>query len=246
MASPVTVQQMLDDMYLLGDYLVSDGDYSGDSPRAPASGTLIRWLDKANKRTWNWYTDTDEDYALTRTILTTVQGSGTYALPADFFKLRAVEMAPAVDSVGWVPLRRATVDDNRWATDGTPSQAGNSWGYPECYRTFGDGAGDNTLELLPYPSSPLSIRVSYAPVCQTLSSSLQSIDSVNGYDEVVVLRALVYSRAREALPSMDFKEMLAEAEAEMKLSIRKRDRASPRRLRPRLATMGNWRRGPYR
>lgn len=246
MGQPVTVGSMVTKVQLLGDYLVVDGDYSGDAPRAPATGTIIGWIDWANKRVWNELTDTDEDYALSRYILTTVQGSGTYALPDDYLKVRAVEMSPANESTGWVPLRRATVDDDRWSTDGTMSNPG-MWGYPAAYRTFGDGTGNRVVELLPYPSSPLSVRVSYVPVAPTLSSSLQTVDAINGYDEVVVLRALIYSRAREGQDSSDFQLMLRDAWDQMVGSVKRSDRAAPRRMRDRRdGGYGNWRRGPYR
>lgn len=242
MAYLVTVGQMVNNVQLLGDYLVVDGNTSTDAPRAPATGTLIGWLNWSYANLWRWLTDTDEDYALTRYYLSTVQGSGTYALPGNFYKLRAVEVSPTNESVGWVPLRRASVDDNRWATDGQPAGTGNSWGYPEAYREFGDGYGDETLELLPYPSSPISVRVSYVPVPQVLSSSLQTVDAINGYDQLIVLGALIYSRAREAIPGTDFKVQYEELKAEIAQSMRKKDRYAPRRLRSRNSLVNTWRR----
>lgn len=247
MSQLVTVASLMGKFRLLGDYLMLDADYNGDATRAPADSTVIGWLDWANKRLWNTLTDTDEDYALTRTVLSASPLSGSYGLPSDFYKLRCVEVSNQGNgfSTGWTPLRRATPDDDRWSQGTSPGPVPGT-GYPIAYRCFGDGAGNDVLELLPVPTSGLSVRVSYTPVAPTLTASTQSIDARNGYDECVVLRALLYSRAREGQPSTDFQEMLNDAWREMAQSVKLRDRASPHRLRPHGSVRRNWARGGYR
>ena len=228
MARSFTVDQLVSRVRLLNDYLVADQDYSGDAPRAPSSGTLIGWLDAGNAYAWNIYAHADEGWYTTRHTFSTVAGSGTYDLPDDFLIARAVEGAMDDAATGWVPLRRATVDD-----DSSTSSTGGSTDF--AYRWLG-----SQVELIPSPGQVTQIRLTYTPHAQVLSSSLQTVDGVDGYEQVVVLKACILARIREGQGYADLEAQLNEHLEQMNRNVKRRDRGTPYHARPRSGWFGRW------
>lgn len=225
----------------IGEYEDLDGDYSGDAPSAPSTGTVLTFMDVSFRRAWEDWSEADEGWNLTRFTASLVVGSGTYSLPSDFHRLRALEvMATTQGSVpGWQRLARANANDDLWVGNG----AGGLGAYPEAYRLVGTDA----YEVLPTPGVGGTIRISYTPTAARISSSLQTCPGTDGFDEVVVYRALVMSRQREDKDTSEFRAAAAEVEARFRESIRRRDRASPMRMRPRGSQSTSWRvrRRPY-
>ena len=211
----------------IGEYEDLDADYSSDAPSAPSTGTVLTYMDLSFRRAWEDWSEADEGWNLVRSTSSLAVGAGTYALPADFHRLRAVEvMSTTQGSVpGWQRLARANADDDLWVGNGTAGLGA----YPEAYRLVGTG----TLELLPTPGVGGTLRVSYTPTAARISSSLQTCPGTDGFDEVVVYRALVMARQREEKDPSEFRASAAEVEARFRGSILRRDRSAPMRMRPR-------------
>jgi hypothetical protein len=216
----------------IGEYEDLDGDYSSDAPSAPSTGTVLTYMDLSHRRAWEDWSEADEGWNLVRATSSLVVGSGSYALPSDFHRLRAVEvMATAQGSVpGWQRLARANADDDLWVGNGTSGFGA----YPEAYRLV----GTDTVEILPTPGVGGTLRFSYTPVAARISSSLQTCPGTDGFDEVVVYRALVMARQREDKDPSEFRASAIEVEARFRESIRRRDRSSPMRMRPRGSGAG--------
>ena len=224
MARSFGVQALVDRVRVIGDYVELTGS-DGYASSYMTDPIVIEALSVANAEVHEFYADSDEDYRTTRQTYSLVSGS-TYDLPSDLMKIRLVEVRPGGGSTGWVPLRRASADDNLTADDMTVE--------PESYRLLGDD-----IELLPTPTAG-TMRITYVPCAPVLSSSLQSVDGVNGYDQVLVLRAVRYLRMREGLATTELDALIADGEARMRTSVRRRDRGTPRKLRDPRASSYGW------
>ena len=238
MGRTFTVGELIDRVRSLGDYLSLDGDYSGDAPSAPSSGSIIRFMDVAHRRAWEDWSRADEGWNVVRITGSTVVGQSEYPLPDDFHRLRAIQVQDGIFAVpGWRTLQRANLNDDTWIGDGVTGLGA----YPVAYRLLPD-----TYELLPTVGVTTPIRISYTPVAARLSSSLQTVPGTDGFDEVVVYRTLVMTREREEKDTSEFRLMAQEVEARFMEDVRRRDRANPMRMRPRGSDTGRIsRRRPY-
>ena len=186
-----------------------------------SSGTLMEFLDIGNTETWQIYAESDEGFNNIRFNITGSSATGLYDLPADFFVLRACEVTQPTATGGWIPLRTATADDN--AVSSTSVN-----GLPYAYRLLG-----NQLELLPNQSAGSNVRITYVPCAPQLSSSLQQIDGVNGFEQAAVLRGCIYGRIREEKDYSELQSQLAQIESRMIRSVKRRDRGTPHHTRDR-------------
>lgn len=228
MARTFTVAELLNEVRLLGDYKNLTDSYS-DADSYMSSGTLMTFLDKANVYAWNVYAQADENWNVARYTFPTVNGTAEYALPSDLFILRSAEASVDQAATGWVPLTRATVDDDRYIGSTTPV------GGPTSYRLL-----SGTIELLPTPGDVRNVRLTYTPTAQVISSSLQTIDGVNGFEQVVVLKATILARIREEKPYVDLQNELGEHLVQMKEIVRRRDRGTPAHTRDRRDSWTRW------
>lgn len=214
-----TVGELVTRLRRLGDYqnLVSEqqGSYTDDYMSDPI---IIEMIDVAYARAYEELSDADEDWKATRYTLSLAAGSGSYDLPDDVYKLRSVEVSQNSSLTGWVPLPRATVDDD---------VGQNSANMPRAYRLL-----DDQIELLPTTaSSTAQVRLTYVPEPTHLTGSGDIVDSECGLDQLTVLGALRLARIREEKPIGDIQLLYGEQLDRSFRSLRRRDRATPRRLR---------------
>src|SRR5574337_1059 len=214
MARSFTVSELETRVRLLGDWQNLESDYS-DAGSYMSSGTLYRFMDAANSWAWNVYAHADEGWNAKRYTFTSVAQSASYALPSDFYVARGVEQAIDNSSApaGWLPLRRADADDD--SDVGLTAAQGST----VAYRYIGDW-----IELVPPPGDARQFRITYVPTAQVISSSLQTVDGVDGYEQVVVLKTVVLGKIREEKPYADVQAELNEHVAQMERNVKRRDR----------------------
>ncbi len=206
MANTFYVSDLVERVALLGDYLLlSDDDYM-------SAGTILTFMDEANARAWEEWSDTDEGWNLTRATASLVVGQSEYDLPVTCHKLRAIEVSQAQ---GWRRLVRASAYDDAYTGPGAPAS----------YRTL-----VSTIELLPTPNEAGTLRFTFCPSAPALVAQDQEISGDDGYDQYVVLRTLLMCRLREEKPTGDIERMLGDVMARFVKSISMRDRATPRAL----------------
>lgn len=111
------------------------------------------WANQADKDLHDILTSSNEDYNLESTTLTT-DGTDSVALPAAFYKLRAVDLL--VNGNEWITLQPFNLSDRNRRS--YPSQARYGVDSDIRYRLR-----NNSLWLSPTPASGLSIRVWYVP-----------------------------------------------------------------------------------
>ncbi len=232
MAAPaVSGSVLVNRVRVLGEYLETTGS-NGYADSYITDDIVLEELSNANAEVHRLYAESDNDFRLTRCELSLVSGSDPYDLPSDLSHLRAVQVRPQGSSTGWVPLRRADIDDDLDA-DSSSTEA-------EAYRVIG-----SQIELLPPPTAG-TMRLSYVPCPERLTSLTGTIYAVDGYENLLVLRAVRLLKMREGYATVEWDMRIAEGEAAMKAAVRRRDRAVPRKLRdprggPRTRRLG-WRR----
>lgn len=142
-----------------------------------------------------------------------IDGSAAIALPADFYKLRKVEIA-----VGTGEWRKLYPHDLDAAHRRTSTTSGKGYRYRV-------QAGN--LVLTPDPGATTeTVRIYYIPFATRLSADTDAVDGFNQYEELIIQLALKRCKAREELPTEDI-----EREIE-RLSMRIRQSADGRDAEP--------------
>lgn len=116
--------------------------------------------------------------------VTTVAGTASYALPADFCAVISVDIfvVPGATDVGSA-VRSATrfQEEQRnmfrfWPTGG----------WTQISPIFYDLQGPN-ITFIPLPQAAHSVNINYVPIAAALVDGGDAIDSINGWDEWIVL-----------------------------------------------------------
>ena len=247
-----TVADLMDRVRRLGDYQSTVGQQAGISVGAGTGTqgqqlgsytdgnfyisdvTLLQFLDFSYNEAYEHLSDADEDWQAERWYPALTGSVSIYQLPADHYKLRCVEVQDPIPNAGWRVLPHATADDDLMFSNGDSVIA---------YRLL-----DNNIELVPTPAAWAaqsgSLRVTYVPEAPTLSSSLQVVDTDAGLGDLAVFKATMLCRIREDRPYADIQLMWQGRLDRSVNSLKRRDRASPRRLRdPRNSSSPGF---PYR
>lgn len=129
-------------------------------------------------------------YTTSGTIDPTTQAS-LYPLPNDFYALLRVEVAlnPS-DPNSWVTLRQFMFIQ------------GNLWNFPNVYTFYGITnlryrLNGNNLMIVPIPSGGQTIRIWYVPRPNQLFLDTQLVDGVSGWEEYVVVDAVIKALAKQ-------------------------------------------------
>jgi hypothetical protein len=188
MARTVTVAQMLSD-------LEERCDIQNDLQFTQAE--KIRLLSQAHTSLWDrLVTASPPDYFLNDTTFATTAGTVAYALPADFYKLRRVQVT---ESAG---RRRSLI----------PMQP------------------DDRVMLLP-PEAGTSVVLEYIPTAPVLASTSDSIDGINGWEEMVVLTAAIKVFRKKGLDVSPLAAELQDARQRVDEMAYRDEGAPPRILR---------------
>lgn len=121
-----------------------------------------------------------EDYYTTSTTFTLSAGSNTYALPSDFYKLRGLDYASS--GTNYIPVYKYNFSDRNRRNRSVNRLIGRQFDIR--YRILG-----NTLTMTPEDGAAGNYRLWYTPRITRLSSDSDTLDSVNGWHEYVVVDA---------------------------------------------------------
>jgi hypothetical protein len=180
----ITLAQFITRARQLGDYAEDDGVFT-DAVMTPwvneALGDYCAILDKHHA-----------GYRDKSGTVSTIANTATVALPADFLKLRAIDLSYGGK---WGDLDRWTPETARSFT---------STGTPVAYLRVGAN-----LELFPTPDAVYSIRLRYVPTPTVLTSGSDSIDVPAGWEGFIVQSILLNCDIREERPLGDRKDSIA-------------------------------------
>lgn len=140
-------------------------------------------------------------------------GTATYALPADFYELRAVDIRLNSGS-DWIDVARFNFNERNkvagfggWANIGTNIR----------YRIVG-----NNIQFSPIPDQAAEYRIWYVPVYTKLVAVDDELDELNGYSEYIIVDSAIKMLQKE---ESDVTVLLAQKQV---LAQRIRDKAAQR------------------
>lgn len=142
------------------------------------NGSVAEWVDEVRGTTWNG------SYTRSSYSFTSVGQQRLYALPQDFLSLISVDISIAGGSP--VITARAYQEEQRNAFLSFPLLGGWGLNQPIWYQVQGPN-----ISFIPTPQGPYTIILNYTPTAPVLAASDDSIDSVNGWEEFIVLDAAI-------------------------------------------------------
>lgn len=217
-----TLTQLRDQVRKLGDY--------ENAPRI-TDVFVDDCLRKALAELYDLVTGAFEGEYTTVASLVTVAGEQTVELPDDFYELRALDRDYGDDR--FAPLRRVTILE----TYRYPGR-----GAPYCYmlhRASAETDSVGTARLFPVPDGVYTLRIVYDPLPPVLEDDDDSFDFRNGWEELLVHRALVRIDEREERPTGERLALIGKLEERVKKSAERRNSAEPEYLEPRRG-LGAW------
>lgn len=147
----------------------------------------------------------DNDYFITEYTFSTVSGTDSYALPADFYKLRAVDSRVGADQ--WFTLQPFNFNERNSKNELLSYLAyGNNFRY----RIMG-----SDLVFSPVPQGVYNIKLWYIPVATKLSSDSDTLNDLNQFSEYVIVDAAIKMANKEEADV----SVLAAQKAELKRRI---------------------------
>ena len=133
-----------------------------------------------------------EDYFIAEPLLMTTDGStNRYNLPKDFYKLAGVDCGLSNSDNAWVTLKRFEFSArNRYVFPNINSTYFGVFNLQ--YKLVG-----NKLMFIPTPSAGQFIRLWYVPRLPTLLLDTDSLDTVSGWSEYIVVDAAIKALQKE-------------------------------------------------
>jgi hypothetical protein len=161
-----------------------------------------------------------EDYFTTSSTLTTVSGTESYTVPADFYKLVGIDFQ--IDSTRWRALEPFVVRERNvyrnLPTIGFP-------GYELKYWLRG-----SNLNLLPVPTAAWTLKLWYVPRRAAMSADSDTFDGVSGWEEYIVVDAAIKALTAEEGDTSALEREKAQLLERTQKAASNRDAGSPARV----------------
>lgn len=183
---------------------------------------FLEVLNTAVAEVWQLLADSWGDYFLYEDASTsTVAGTDTYAVPANFWRLRLLEVSRsevAAADQRYVPLVRAGMEKlNRLR---------RLSGDPFAYQLRGvlvTGVPTPKLVLGPIPNVVRKIRITYIPTAPTFTAGADVFDGIVGYEKLVLELCLYDAYKRSKMPVTECLQEIARLTENLKASAPNRD-----------------------
>jgi hypothetical protein len=161
----------------------------------------------------------DQRFLSTSTI-STVSGTTTYSLPADFDHLISIDML-ANGVLSW--LTSFEMPDR----PGLASASASGTGIPTTYRLRG-----SNIEVLPTPASVYTITLWYVPNTAQFTADNNTFDTIVRLDDYVISYASLQVAVRDKNWPLvgECRTAMAELDPELEAIARSRDKNSPSRI----------------
>lgn len=168
-------------------------------------------IEEAYATMYNKLVNTNENYFITSTTLTLVNNTHTYALPADFYKLKGVDLDRngVLYQLSLVPWEHR----NKYQAISTTYTS-----LPTEYMFY-----NNSLRFVPVPNGGYTVTVYYVPAPPKYVSDATTIDGVAGFDKYIVNYCAACIRDKEEKDSSVFMNKAMIALQDMANSISPRD-----------------------
>lgn len=152
-------------------------------------------IDSINQATANWYdrvrlTTWGGSTYYQSVSLQTTSGVSSYALPLNWLSIDSVDVFLTPGASNQVISARPYQKESR----NIFRQYGLTWAYayPIWYRVEGQN-----LTFIPVPTGQYNVTLNYIPTAPVLVSATDTLDSINGWDEAIVLQAAIRCATKE-------------------------------------------------
>lgn len=142
------------------------------------NGSIADWVDEVRATTWNG------SYMRSPHLITTAKDVQLYPLPQDFLSLISVDVT--ITAGGPVIAARSYQEEERNAFRNMPINFGWSSGAAIYYQIQ-----QTDISFIPIPSGTYAVTVNYVPTAPILADAEDKIDSINGWEEFIVLDAAI-------------------------------------------------------
>ncbi len=159
--------------------------------------------------------DSNEGFFDTDATTVTVAAQAYVDLPADFWRLRAVDV---LVSGRYRELVQVGIDDR--------NKYQSTTGCPEAYRTAAGGARGR-LVLYPPPAAVETLRITYTPTVTPLEADDDEIEAYNDWSDYVVAGTLLRLYQREERPLGEIQQELGRITARIIKATGQRRAAEP-------------------
>lgn len=195
------------------DRVRKEGDYENSTVLTDA--VMLPWLSAAHGEYCDLLDEEWAGYRDTTATLTATAGSATLALPNDFLKARALHLLHgnlyrALDP--FEPTHQVLgYDDAR--------------GVPVGYLHVGA-----SVELYPTPDAAYTLRLRYVPAAPALTSTSDTIDVPNGWEDFHVAKVLMKAAKRDERPLSEDLAIVDRVRARVRQAASQRNVTGPRYL----------------
>lgn len=146
------------------------------------------------------------EYYATDATLSIVAGTSVYSLASDFYQLLSIRLEWASDDMEELHTMGVRERTEYETLTGT-------WGRhtAKAYRLKGtQTASARSVEILPAPTSAVTARYRYIPLFAELANDSATFDSVNGWEDLVALKAAIKYRTIAEKPIGNLQQLYAE------------------------------------
>lgn len=215
----ITVQTIVDSAINLADMKYSKFIDTADT----AGSELMDYANMAYKDLYQQVTLSREPYYLTSATITLVNGTDTYALPADLYKLWGVDLRINTNqnSNRYLTLRNHMFKERNKYNNGFSLPAA-PFGQVFSYLMAG-----NTIQFAPIPAASNTIIVRYSPNPVTISAYSTTLDFPPGGDEYMSLTIAMYMLAKEETDYSQLAQKRQQSLVTITNSFKDRDSGAP-------------------
>lgn len=140
---------------------------------------LTRYINSSAQELYDLLIEANVDYATTLLPFTVSGASTSYGLPADFYRLRGLDVSL---NGSWVPVPHY----DQMERGNYQSLALQRIFSKVYYHLF-----NKTLEFLPQSEAPGSYQLRYIPLMTVMSADVDTFDGYNGYEEYIIVDAAI-------------------------------------------------------
>lgn len=176
---------------------------------------IIKYIDQANRKFYNLVTSEYENYYVSEYTMTLSAGVDEYDLPTDFYKLLGFDLVTGDKRFTMFPW---TLNER--------NRLINGWvGRPVRYILKG-----GKVKFTPSPTSTNTVVCYYVPSPTAITTSGQTIEVFNGYDEFIMLDAAIKCLMKEESDTSVLERERDRMEKVIIETMRGRDAGFPQRV----------------
>jgi hypothetical protein len=140
---------------------------------------LTQYINNSAAELYDLIVESWQDYYLKSTTFPVLNGTDTYALPTDFYKLRGVDLL--LDAAGNAITLRPFQFAERNAYAFTPGY--NMFGVAQ-YRYQLQG---NNIRFVPVPQTNSNVKLWYIPAQAPMVADIDTLDGIDGWEEYIIV-----------------------------------------------------------